>query len=161
MGISLKDKQVLPEYALLNWRSLVPGLCEMVQAIFICRSCYPQRDRGCQGCSGQCYPGLRTCLLRICKNCHESYPYLHPSNVPASSGALMDPGWLDRLHGRDCIAIPCTRPASSNGYICSNCSTCAQAPINGECNACPAFVTGQDSRQTDKGRHRTGLRPRS
>jgi len=99
--------------------------------------------------------------LRICKNCHQSYPYLHPSNVPAASGALMEPGWLDRLHGRDCIAIPCTRPASSNGYICSNCTACAHVPIKGECNACPAFVTDQDSQKTDKDRHRTGQRPRN
>ena len=99
--------------------------------------------------------------LRICKNCHQSYPYMHPANTPSSVGSLMEPGWLDRLQGRDCIAIPCAQKASSNGYICSNCSTCANVPINGECDACRAYVTGQDSRQTDKGRSRTGQRPRN
>lgn len=77
--------------------------------------------------------------LRMCKSCHQPYPYLHPANAPALVGSLMEPGWLDRLYGRDCIAIPCVHPESSKGYICSNCMACTHAQTKGICEACPAF----------------------
>jgi len=81
--------------------------------------------------------------LRICKSCHQPYPYLHPANAPSLVGPLMEPGWLDRLRGRDCIAVPCAHPASSAGYICSNCSDCAHTPEEGVCDSCLAFGSPQ------------------
>lgn len=94
--------------------------------------------------------------LRMCKSCHQPYPYLHPANAPVLAGSLTEPGWLDRLQGRDCIAVPCAHPvASSNGYVCSNCSACAHVPTQGVCDSCPAFAAAKNSRQTDKGCYHT------
>lgn len=100
--------------------------------------------------------------LRMCKSCLQPYPYLHPADAPALAGSLTEPGWLDRHHGRDCIAVPCAHPASSssNGYVCSNCSACAHVPTQSMCDACPAFATAQNSLQADKGGHHTAQRSR-
>jgi hypothetical protein len=76
--------------------------------------------------------------LRMCKNCHQPYPYLHAQNAPASNVSMMGPGWLDRLQGRDCLAVLCTHSRSTGGYICSNCLACASSPQVGYCDACPA-----------------------
>jgi hypothetical protein len=81
--------------------------------------------------------------LRMCKSCHQPYPYLHAQSASALNVSTMEPGWLDRLQGRDCIAIPCAHPASSSGYVCSNCFACAHVPEEGICDACPAFGTVQ------------------
>lgn len=98
--------------------------------------------------------------LRMCKSCHLSYPYLHPANAPTLAGSLTEPGWLDRLLGQDCIAVPCAHPDSPNNYICSNCSACAHVPTQGVCDACPAFAYDHDSHPASRGRHHKGQRPR-
>lgn len=96
----------------------------------------PQGDRAysctCESCGAKWG-------LRMCRNCHQPYPFLHPANATALAGSLMEPGWLDRLQGRDCIAFPCIHPASSTSYICSNCVACAHIPVPGVCEGCPAF----------------------
>lgn len=94
--------------------------------------------------------------LRMCKSCHQPYPYLHPANASALAISSTEPGWLDRLLGRDCIAVPCTHPASSNGYVCSNCSVCAHTPIKGACDTCPAFVDATEGQQANRGHHKAG-----
>ncbi len=99
--------------------------------------------------------------LRMCKSCHQPYPYLLPAKAPALAGSQTEPGWLDRLQGRDCLAVPCAHPASSNGYICSNCSACAHVPTQGVCYGCPAFASDQKRRQADKGRYHAWQSPRS
>ncbi len=103
----------------------------------------PQGDRAysctCKSCGAEWG-------VRMCKSCHHPYPYLHPANAPALAGSLTEPGWLDRLHGRDCIAVPCAHPDLFKNYICSNCLACAHVPQKGVCDACPAFATDQNSR---------------
>ena len=106
-------------------------VCGQAQARF-----QPQGDRAyscmCKSCGAEWG-------LRMCRNCHQSYPYLHSANSPASSELLIEPGWLDRLQGRDSIAVPCANKTTSWAFVCSNCLACASKPDKSTCACCPAF----------------------
>lgn len=78
--------------------------------------------------------------LRMCRNCHQPYPYLYSANTPASTEIVIEPGWLDRLQGQDSIAVPCASQTASWVFVCSNCLVCVSKPDKTRCAGCPAFA---------------------
>jgi hypothetical protein len=78
--------------------------------------------------------------LRMCRNCHQPYPYLNSANTTASTELVIEPGWLDRLQGRDSIAVPCASQNDSWAFVCSNCLACPSKPDKNKCAGCPAFA---------------------
>lgn len=76
--------------------------------------------------------------IRVCGACREAYPYILPDRSTVQRNGSANYGWLDRLFGRDCIAIPCARPSAPGGFVCPNCSKCSARPVVGECDDCPA-----------------------
>jgi len=78
--------------------------------------------------------------LRICGDCHQPYPYLYSSHAPSFAQLVIEPGWLDRLQGRDCLAVPCALQTTSWAFVCPDCLTCVGKPDKSRCNGCPAFV---------------------
>jgi hypothetical protein len=75
--------------------------------------------------------------LRQCDQCGERYPILLPRDFRQGE-AECPPGWVDRLLGRDVLAIPCWAVHGFGTFICPRCGGCKNTgrPEAGTCLRC-------------------------
>ncbi len=72
--------------------------------------------------------------LRQCDLCGERYPILLPQNFNLRN-LERTPGWVDRLLGRDVLAVPCCAVHGEGAFICPRCGGCKNAG-RAEAGAC-------------------------
>ena len=79
-----------------------------------------------------------------CGACKERFPFLHVSSHFQSSVRTV--GWVDRVLGRDVLAVPCWLPNRERDYICPRCGRCPAGTTEAGicCGRCTPSTGGED-----------------
>jgi hypothetical protein len=101
------------------------------EPILTCPTCYQlsdhfeSLDRRCFHCRCKDNRGCRTEWgTRACRRCDERYPYVQLSDPAIYDNFRQQQiGYVDRIFGRDVLAIPCHEGAQ--GFICPSCGACS------------------------------------
>jgi hypothetical protein len=73
---------------------------------------------------------------RICKKCGARYPYIQVSGWDNTNSSFnRKVGWIDRVFGRNTLAIPCWNTRDNDSFICPSCGVCGHA-INSSWETC-------------------------
>lgn len=103
---------------------------EQFKPLLICPTCHQEStrftplDSQCFFC--ECKKCESVWGTRICRNCSATYPYLQVlglDNINPSSHQHV--GWIERVLGRNTLAIPCWSNGSASNFICPSCGVCS------------------------------------
>ena len=102
---------------------------QLIQPLALCPTCHlpgtfkPLESLCFLGECSECgsYWGTKTC-----RSCGKKYPFIQ-LNTLEENDRVRQPGWVDRIVGRDVLAIPCWMEHNQDTFICSSCGICSQA----------------------------------
>jgi len=116
---------------------------DRLQHFQICPVCYNKKNRfelsenshnfncSCSNCGS--FWGTKSCGA-----CGAKYPFIKVNSIQVNSieSKQHEAGWVDRILGRDVLAIPCWMENKGETFICSECGTCSNAKLELECQRC-------------------------
>lgn len=70
---------------------------------------------------------------KSCGACGAKYPFIQLNSIESKQ---RHPGWVDRILGRDVLAIPCWMENWGETFICSECGSCSNAELGLKCDRC-------------------------
>ena len=107
---------------------------ERFKPLLTCPTCYKKSDRfeplDSQCFRSDCKSGKDDCGtewgMRICGKCSERYPYIKLSDSSIlNSWYDRQVGSVDRIFGRNVLAIPCRSDKDTRSFICPACGACS------------------------------------
>ncbi len=102
----------------------------------ICPVCHSEQtcfepSKNYQNFNCSCYNCDSSWGTKSCGACGAKYPFIQVKSIESKQ---REAGWIDRILGRDVLAIPCWMENKGETFICSECGTCSNANL--ECQRC-------------------------
>jgi hypothetical protein len=111
---------------------------DRLQPLQICPACHSEQTRfevseNSQNFNCFCSNCSSSWGTKSCGACGAKYPFIQVNSIESKQ---REAGWIDRILGRDVLAIPCWMENKGETFICSECGSCSNATLELECQRC-------------------------